>query len=301
MRTQKIIIFGKIPPPIGGVTTSIKNLIVALKTKGIETRLINFTAIFSRYDVAHIHYSNLFKRAVAVAFAKLIADKVMFTVHGKYLNLGKISNKISAFFANDIILLNEELVSQIKCSKYADKVSLLPSLYNEGLQNSIDERPLFSPEPEKKLLLIYAYDRSYRDGEEVYGVEFILKHLNQIPDQYKIVLLDVSGKYAPLIPSADGQIIYIDHEVDFLNLLRQVDGYLRPTCMDGASVAVQEALMIGLPVLASDVVDRPDGVSIYRYKDIQDFLLKLDTLEPAKECFKLQSINAYLEVCERQR
>lgn len=40
-------------------------------------------------------------------------------------------------------------------------------------------------------------------------------------------------------------------------------GFLRPSREDGDSVAVREALSLGLPVLASDVVDRPPGVTVF--------------------------------------
>lgn len=38
--------------------------------------------------------------------------------------------------------------------------------------------------------------------------------------------------------------------------------YLRPTLTDGDAVSIREAMAAGLPVLASDVVARPDGVTV---------------------------------------
>ncbi len=299
MTINKILMFGKMPPPIGGVTISVKNLVESLKAKNIKAYFFGWKAILRHYDVAHIHYSSLSKRAIGIIIAKVVARKVMFTVHGKYFDQKSIYNKISAYLADEIIFLNENLVAENAEASFFDKINLLPSLYAEGFVSEADNIALFTPEPDKKTLLIYAYDRSYKNGEEVYGVEFIFNNMSDIPECYKIVLLDISGKYAPLAEMHKDRVIYINKEVNFLSLLQQVDYYIRPTCMDGASVAVQEALMLNVPVLASNIVDRPKNVAIFRYKDIDDFIEKLGMLKKTTETFKLQSIQMYLDVCEK--
>jgi glycosyltransferase involved in cell wall biosynthesis len=50
------------------------------------------------------------------------------------------------------------------------------------------------------------------------------------------------------------------------------DVYLRPTTTDGDSVAVREALSVGTPVVASDAVERPDGVFLHRSRDRKDLV-----------------------------
>lgn len=47
-------------------------------------------------------------------------------------------------------------------------------------------------------------------------------------------------------------------------VLARASGFLRPSREDGDSVAIREALAFGLPVLASDVVARPEGVTTFR-------------------------------------
>lgn len=48
--------------------------------------------------------------------------------------------------------------------------------------------------------------------------------------------------------------------------------FIRPTLADGDSVSIREALDLGVPVVASDVVDRPERVSVYRTPDPMDFV-----------------------------
>lgn len=58
----------------------------------------------------------------------------------------------------------------------------------------------------------------------------------------------------------------VSHET-FMTLLRTCDVYLRPTTEDGDSVTIREALKLGIPVVATDVVARPDGVHLFRWGD----------------------------------
>lgn len=46
-------------------------------------------------------------------------------------------------------------------------------------------------------------------------------------------------------------------------VMSRCSGFVRPSSEDGDSVAIREALALGLPVLASDVVARPPGVRVY--------------------------------------
>lgn len=296
---KNIILFGKIPPPIGGVTISVKNLMHSLKAYQVNASIFSISKIFKRFDCAHIHYSIFWKRAIGVLIGKFIARKVIFTVHGKYLDTSNIFNRFSVYIADGIILLNEELYSQFKHRDDKNKFTIMPSLFSEGLNtNSDEDANLFTPEEGIRYLLLYAYDRTFNNNEEIYGVEFILNNLDKFSEEYKIVLLDLSGKYESLAKQKKSQVIYINRVVNFFSLLRQIDIYIRPTCMDGASVAVQEALINGTPVLASDVVDRPKQVVTYQYKNIDSFMHKLSSLPSSTEIMRLESVQKYLNFCE---
>ena len=43
---------------------------------------------------------------------------------------------------------------------------------------------------------------------------------------------------------------------------------IRATSTDGDSLSVREALDSGVRVLATDCVDRPDGVTLFKYNDV---------------------------------
>ena len=48
-------------------------------------------------------------------------------------------------------------------------------------------------------------------------------------------------------------------------VIKNTSFLFRPTCTDGDAVMIREALMYGLPVIASDAAKRPEGCLVYPY------------------------------------
>ena len=61
-------------------------------------------------------------------------------------------------------------------------------------------------------------------------------------------------------------------QLEFWPLYTSLDLFLRLTGTDGNSVSVLEAQYYNCPVIASDVVPRPDGVVTYQYENFDDLL-----------------------------
>lgn len=60
-----------------------------------------------------------------------------------------------------------------------------------------------------------------------------------------------------------------------LSLIRTADVVVRSTFADGDSIAVREALALGVPVLASDTTFRPEGVTLFQKGNSADLLRQL--------------------------
>lgn len=298
---MKIIIFSSLPPPIGGVTRSVQNLLEALKMKSVETAVItnyfSFKALFKRYDIAHIHYSKSWKRLFGVILGKLVAKKVIFTLHGNKYNEDKL-NSISAKLADGVILLNKTTKNKYK-NKFQN-TAVLGSLFSEGVNQSNFKQKKYIQKIEDKIyLLVYAFDKTYQDAKDIYGVDFMLENISHLDIKYVFVLLDIKGAYRDEVDSINSDsVIYLDYEVNFLSLLSEIDIYVRPTTTDGSSVALQEALLLGKNVLASDAVERPTEVTLYKGGDFGDFKNKLENIKDSKG-FAPNSIDNYITFCKK--
>lgn len=293
---MKIIIFGSIPPPIGGVTKSIQNLLVALKSQSISTKLFTKVSFLNRYDIAHIHYSKSWKRFMGIIVGKIIAKKVIFTLHGN-LYRNDTFNYFSSKITDGIIFLNTTTENKYK-SMFKNSI-VLSSIFSEGMNEVRIEKQYFKRIENKIYLLVYAYNKVFQNSKDIYGINFILENFDSFNEKYKIVLLDPKGAYQDdITENIADKLIYLNFEVDFLSLLKQIDIYLRPTATDGSSVAIQEALILEKSVLASDVVERPSEVIIYKYDDVTSFFHQLKNIKKTTNKYKPDSIEDYLKFCK---
>ena len=290
---MKILQYINPPPPIGGVTISVKNLNDSLVAAG---KCSTFRSGFNKnvkYDVGHVHASNPYKRLFQLLYLKIFCRKVIFTVHGLWLNDNKI-NRLGLHFSNGVIFLNNKLYEEW-ASKVDSNMIVLPSLFREGISIDTTNKKLKS---DKKTLLLYSHSRTYKNNQEVYGIEFALNSILKADEKYKVILIDLYAGYSELVNKLRDRIDidYYPHAVNFAEMLSVCDIYLRPTCMDGSSLAVQEALLQGKRVIASDVVDRGDMVELYEYLNEKDFIATINEKgKSGAKKYTLSSVNQYLK------
>lgn len=294
----KVLIIGSTPPPIGGVTRSIENLFNALKSKNIEVEIFSKQSLWKikRFDIAHIHYSKSWKRFLGLMVGKLLAKRVIFTLHGNKYN-DDFFNTLNAKLADGVIFLNDTVSRNYKNN--FKKSIVLTSLFKEGITKQIKQSNIIDKKTEKIHLLVYAYDKVFQDGKDIYGIDFILNNLNKLDEHFVVIFVDPKSAYKNDISNSKENLIYLNYEVDFVSLLREVDMYIRPTSTDGNSVAIQEALMLGKKVVASDVVERGAGVIVYQYDNFEDFLEKLNGMNSYYKTYEPDSIVKYLDFIGR--
>ena len=303
---MKFLIFGTLPPPIGGVTKSVENLCNALKSKNVHINMYSSKSLLKRFDIAHIHYIKRWKILIAILIAKVISKKVILTYHGLdfYPDISFFDKTILKLL-NGIIVLNSKVESRcLNTVNNQNKVTLLTPIFQEGfVKNTIFSNEIFfEREHDKKYLLLYAYDKVYLEGLEVYGGLFILNLLHKLPSEYILVFVDPQSGYKEDIEKNrfKDKIIYISKVINFESLLQSIDLYIRPTNYDGNSVAILEAIANNKKVLASDAVDRQRGIITYKNNSLDDFLNKLDFClnEKVSEIATISSINEYLFFCK---
>ncbi len=302
---ESILIFGKVPPPVGGVTKSVENTITALKSKKIKIELFSINTLFSNYkfDIAHIHYSKKWKIFIAILLGKLYAKKNILTFHGSDFYPDKLwTDRLLFTLLDGIIVLNKNV--QDRCEKFKhNKAILFTSIFQEGVLNkNIKKTSFFDIKENEKYILLYAYDKVYFENKEVYGCSFIFSLIDKLPENYIVVFVDPNGGYKEDVAKVSNKLIYLDRVVDFLEILSTVDIYIRPTNFDGNSVAILEALICNVPVLASNVVDRGIGIETYKNNNAKDFISKITYIlnnQQAKKKLHLTSIQEFEVYCNQ--
>lgn len=225
----------------------------------------------------------------------------MITVHnsmvGNFYNKTNFLNKIflNLLVKEDIVwvAVSEQTKQEMKKLplRFKNDIHVIPAYIpvslsdSKGLPKALEQ---FVKDSEK---VITFYGHSFmKDGDkDIYGFMEVLEMFSR--------LIKRSGKSERLVycvadKSEEKEIAEVKLIASRMNLndliywqigpldnmqalWRKTDVYVRPTSTDGDSVAVREALDLGLQVVASDVCRRPDGVLTYKYGDNADFAGKV--------------------------
>ncbi|TDE11599.1 glycosyltransferase [Dyadobacter psychrotolerans] len=290
MKAKNILIIGKIPPPIGGVTVHVARLLNDLKRK-------NFTD-FSFYDLAkeplwkvfpemirfpliHLHTSNTYFQLIAAIFCLLTNRNLITTYHGNWRRFGFLRNlagSISATLSFVPIALNPGSLHEMK--KWNSRAVFISAFIRPGT---------LIPLPESILEKLHDYKRKYkllfctnatnlafdRNGREIYGISDLVTRFSTIPGA-ALVVCDSSEKYIDVhLNHIPENILFLKGEHDFCNILWMSDGFIRNTTTDGDSISIREALHYGVTVFATDCVTRPAGCVLFKNIGETDFVEKL--------------------------
>ncbi len=277
---KKILIIGPTPPPIGGVSIHVERLLTVLRNEFdvvyINLRKIAFKDLKKVFNarLIHINISNVNIIFILTFIFKILGKKSIITIHGNVERIGRIKFRLllmTSRLCSKIIVLNNS--SQQFLHKHGlGNVTKISAFIPPAKINKLPinlERSLIQKKMKYKYLFCTNAWRAVfdKDGTETYGIIGLLEIFNGL--EYGLVFSDPSASYSLKINkekiNIPENVYLITGNHDFNAVLQLCDAFLRTTSTDGDSLSVREALYLGKPVLASDVVDRPSGVILYEY------------------------------------
>lgn len=299
---NRILIIGKIPPPIGGVTIHVQRLLQQLPIEGfthfhfLDLNSASFREIITgilRHSVIHLHTSNPYFQLILALFSRLTGKTLLLTFHGNIGRYRKLRNMVTALsckYCSVPIVQNE--------SSELHAIQLNPGTIRIGAYIPASfQQPLA---PTTSLLIqsfIADYDYLFctnastlsfdRSGREIYGISDLIDAFALLP-KAGLIISDSSGQYFHYIRTKrtiSPNVCFISTPHDFLNILDYADAMIRNTSTDGDSISVHEAIEKGLVVFATDCVPRPDECRLYKN------LLKINLMTELEE--------ALMDNCDR--
>ncbi|WP_051664055.1 glycosyltransferase [Dyadobacter crusticola] len=292
-----MLIIGKLPPPIGGVTMHVKRLLENLELEGFKS--FDFADLrqspvrcflkLCRYKVIHLHISSPAWQFLLALFCRLTFKKLIITYHGnwgRYSFWGNVQVSLSAgLCAIPIVQNKESLRLALKWNKAARLIStFLPSSYIEPLDsNTISQLAAFRGKY-RMVVCTNAWNLAFdKNQKETYGISELVTYISKQPD-FGLIVSDPSAAYLPYILGLVGAIpvnvLFISTPHDFQNILEVADAFIRNTTTDGVSLSIHEALQMDVAVLATAAVERSPYCRVFN--DLTD--LKLETeIRKAKE------------------
>ena len=315
MAKKRILIIGPIAPPFGGVSVHISRLAELLKndfefdfvdesrTKKTEYfnlrsfNLLKYLKKVKNTDLIYINSGTSNLRIFHLLSAKFFAKKTILTIHS-FPKTNKLLNAfISNFYrlSNKVILVNEHLNRNLILPKNKTVIReafIPPSIENEtSLPGYISD---WLSEKKKKGEIVICANASrleMSNNEDVYGLDLcisICERLNKkkIPANFIFVVSSMDKneekflEYKEQIKKSNLTEIFllVNEKLSFVKLIQMSDVVVRGTNTDGDALTVREALFLKKPVIASDVVKRPEGVILFKNRSIDDLESKLEKL-----------------------
>lgn len=307
MSGSKILILGVQPPPIGGVTIHVKRLCEQLMSAGFDWVFTDIKKA-PKFKILcdciackniHLHSSNPYIRLLISAFCFLLQKRLLVTFHGNLGRYGRFKNWLDCLTARYCflpIVLNENSLSIAK--RFNKKALLITAFIPVKTITPLQEQYIgLIGTLKKNCKQVFCTNASYLGfdarGKEIYQITDIIAIFNNQP-QKGLIISDPSGKYKDYLKnrkvSIDSNIVLISEPHDFNAVIEHSDAVIRFTTTDGDSISVREALSLRKPIIATNVVSRPEGVILIspNVKDLEDFL-NSDKIEPVSNNVKIEN------------
>ncbi|SDH07403.1 Glycosyltransferase involved in cell wall bisynthesis [Dyadobacter soli] len=288
-----LLIIGRFPPPIGGVTMHLKRLTQGLRQAGFDfdfcdlgmASTFEILSDIARHRIIHIHFSNPAAQMLFAIFCRLTCKKLIITYHGCWGRYGKLGNwmvKLSARFAYvPIVQERTSLAPALRCNPRACEISTyIADSEMQPLPASLHLKIAFRCEHYEATFCTNAWNVTFdKYGREIYGISEMINRFAAYP-QYQLLISDPSGNYRSYIQNStqhiSSNVFFVSHLHDFKSILLLSDAFIRNTTTDGISLSIHEARDLRIPVLASSTVWRPPFCSTFQDFSGTDLKVKLE-------------------------
>lgn len=316
MSTKRILIIGPIAPPFGGVSIHLQRFVQLLhnqfifdfidesrelKKEYFNIRSFNFFIYIKKIKKSDVLYINSGKKILRIFHllnGRIFGKRIILTIHSFKPGTPKIINLLNGLFyklANTIIAVSPEIKIRLFLpeKKTIIKDAFIPPNIDEEseLPHYIKDLILQNIEHGNKIICANASNLKTFNDQDLYGLDQcidVAKRLviKNIPF-FLIFVVSSIEKNADYFYKSFNQIKELDldnhflltnEKLSFVKLMQLGDVVLRPTNTDGDSLTVREAIFFNKLVLASDIVERPQGVFLFRTRDVDDFETKLINL-----------------------
>jgi glycosyltransferase involved in cell wall biosynthesis len=242
------------------VTTGILEIVCLAYAK----KLLKFSLLIIDHDCRHLYQrSNVVKKLYQHALRNI--DKLICIGNKTFMSYQ------DAQFTLPVYTIEEAFLPPIQVEK-----TRILARYPTELFEFIKTK--------KKIILANAAHCMRINGNDVYGLDLCIELMRNIK-----LTIDQCGLVIALAREGDND--YFKHILDSIKehglnndifilcgnyelwpLFEYAHLFVRPTLSDGASISIQEALYCNVPVVASDVCARPNGVQVFNISQSSSFL-----------------------------
>ena len=325
---KKVLIIGPCPPPYGGVSVHILRLNNLLqkqfdfdfidespikKDEYFNIRSLNILIYLKKVynsDILYIHSGRTLLRIFHLVIGSIFSKKIILALHGFTSAPPKFIFYIKGLIyrlANTIIVVNDDIKKRLYLpkKKCITKEAFIPPVLKEEphLPGNIVEVLCNNKHNGKVVICANAFRLEKYRNQDLYGLDMCIETAHRLfKKNLSFIFIfivssidektDVYSKMEKLIKKLNlcNHFFLRNEKLSFVKLMEQSNIIVRPTNTDGDSLTIREGLFLNKKVLASDVVERPDGVILFENRNINDLEMKLENLIVNEYAFKNTSI-----------
>lgn len=313
---KNVLIIGPFPPPYGGVSVHILRFYNLLKeefafdfideskikkNEFFNIRSFKISIYFKKInnsDILYIHSGINLIRILHLLIGRIFSKKIILVLHGFTSKPPKFIFHINGLIyrlASTIIVVNEDIrkLLYLPEKKCITKEAFIPPFLMDELElpKNILKLICKSKKDGKIILCSNAFRLKKYKNQDLYGLDMCIEVAKRlVKKEISFIFIFVVSsvveknetylKMETLIKELDlgNHFFLINENLSFVKLMQQSDIVIRPTNTDGDSLTIREGLFLNKKVLASDVVERPEGVILFENRNLNDLEKKLEEL-----------------------
>jgi glycosyltransferase involved in cell wall biosynthesis len=253
----------------------------------------------SEETVIHCHLIRWRRRFLLVVIGLLLGKKTVLTYHSLRREAHQQSlserliSRFAARFASHSIAVGPAVRDELfAMGARPEKTSVIPAYLPPVLRKEdIDAVPRSVwdfADAHSPVISANAFHINFYRGQDLYGLDMCVDLCAALKGDYPelgfLFALPYVGegvcyleKIQQLIDEKGirSSFMFITESCPFYPILMRSDVFVRPTNTDGDAISVREALQFGKPVVASDASFRPNGVVVFRSRDIEEFVSRV--------------------------
>lgn len=265
----------------------------------MKTRVWLVNCLLSAFNkqIVHYHEGGWKQRAILSLISKLSLIKTVYTFHSlrddmKSLGLlTRICIKLTLYFGDYFIAVSPEIHDKLtRLGASSEKIRIIPAFLPPRFEQSdfdaIGDYVWQFISEHFPIVTANAYRISFYQEEDLYGIDMCIKLCADLKHDFPTIgfvfcLPDIGDEtyFQRLrnLLATEGLIdnfLFVTEQIAYYPILASADLFVRPTNTDGDAISIREALSLGTPVVCSDVVSRPDGVTLFKNRNTDDLLEK---------------------------
>jgi glycosyltransferase involved in cell wall biosynthesis len=297
-----VLQLGPMPPPYGGIATHVAALKYQLDRNKIRNDVASFEAISAlkyvfKHDIIHSHEISA-RSKIVLPMLKCFRKRIILSVHGDGLEDQLTNNQVLRLnpfgkrllrrvlrYYDAVIVANDKIKRFLLCIGIKDnRIFVIPEFIpTENAWDYRVDRPEIDLFIKGRKMFFLSGDLRKYDGVYLYGFDLIFefaKNNKQLEERICFFINVTNYRDTGLIEELERlridnhleNFVYINKKPlrSALSLIKESFALIRATNTDGNSVSILEALHQRVPVIASDVVDRPKSCLLFKSRDQED-------------------------------